>query len=339
MYKGFFILCLLIVRIDVSAQTIGGSSVFNFLKLPNTPQLTALGGVNISNITNDVGLSFNNPALLKESMHGQLNTVFNNMYAGIKHYHLSGAFTSTAPAINFSAGIHYLNYGNIQQTDAAGNQLGSFRPGDYAIHVAASRKYMEHWYYGVTLKFVNSNYGLYRANGIAMDAGVAYYDSTHAWQASLVMKHMGFQLKTYTDTRPDDLPFDLQAGITKRLKKAPIQFSVTAHHLHRFNIRYNDTLFNNENGFHNLKGNFADHVFRHLVFATQFYIGDKVELTTAYNYLRRQELSIDQAANGLTGFSLGVGVLFRKLAIRYARGYYQNNTGYNQFGLNLKLKE
>jgi hypothetical protein len=34
-----------------------------------------------------------------------------------------------------------------------------------------------------------------------------------------------------------------------------------------------------------------------------------------------------------------VGVLFRKLQIRYARGYYQNNTAYNQFGLNIKLNE
>jgi hypothetical protein len=339
MQKGFLIGVLLIIRIQLSGQTVGGSSVFNFLKLPNTTQLTALGGVNVSNISNDVGMAFNNPALLRETMHGQVNAVFNNMYAGIKHFHFSGAYTSEPWQTNFSAGIHYLNYGEISQTNASGNLLGSFRPGDYAIQLSASRKYLEHWHYGIAVKFINSNYGLYRANGIAMDAGVVYYDSTHAWQAALVMKHMGFQLKQYADTRPDDLPFDVVLGITKRLKKAPIQFSLTAHHLHQFDIRYNDTLFNNENGFPNLHGNFADKLFRHVVFATQFYAGDKLEVTAAYNYLRRKELNIDQSTNGLTGFSLGVGVLFNKLEIRYARGYYQNNTAYNQFGLNLKFKE
>ena len=47
------------------AQTLGGNSAYNFLKLPNTPQLSALGSINISNITGDAGLSFNNPALLR----------------------------------------------------------------------------------------------------------------------------------------------------------------------------------------------------------------------------------------------------------------------------------
>src|SRR4051794_20186498 len=96
--------------LQASAQTLGGSPVFNFLNLPNTPQLTALGGINISNITQDAGMSFNNPGLLKEDMHGQVNAVFNNMYAGIKHFNLLGAYTSKRWNTNFSAGIHYLNY-------------------------------------------------------------------------------------------------------------------------------------------------------------------------------------------------------------------------------------
>ena len=339
MKRVILILGLIIIYLPIFAQTIGGGSVFNFLKLPNTPQLTALGGVNVSNISNDAGLAFNNPALLRESMHGQVNMVFNSMYAGIKHYHLSGAYNSDKLATNFFAGIHYLNYGNIAQNDAAGNELGSFRPGDYAIQAGASRRYLNHWHYGIAVKFIASDYGLYQSNGVAMDAGVAYYDSAHGWQAALTFRHMGFQLKTYAGSRPDDLPFDIQAGITKRLKKAPLQFSLTAHHLHQFNIRYNDSLFNNENGFTDVRGNFADHIFRHLVLASQWYIGERIELSAAYNYLRRKELNMDQSANGFTGFSLGVGVLFQQLQIRYARGYYQNNTGYNQFGLSMNFRK
>src|SRR5687768_7105373 len=114
MQKGFLIVVLLVIRIQLSGQTVGGSSVFNFLKLPNTTQLTALGGVNVSNISNDVGMAFNNPALLRESMHAQINPVFNNMYAGIKHFHISCAISSERYQTNFFAGIHYLNYGEIR---------------------------------------------------------------------------------------------------------------------------------------------------------------------------------------------------------------------------------
>ncbi len=250
-------------------------------------------------------------------------------------------FSSERLQTNFSIGTAYMDYGTIAQTDASGNMLGTFRPGDYVAQVSASRKYMEKWYYGVTIKFIHSNYGLYRSDGLAMDAGVAYYDSAALLQVSVLMKNMGVQLKKYEGTAGDDLPFDIQAGITKRLKNAPIQFSFTAQRLHQFNIRYNDTSFNNDNGFNNAgkAGVTFDKIFRHLVIATQFYIGNKLEITAAYNHLRRAELDIYSTANGLNGFSLGVGALFKKIQIRYARAYYQNNTAYNQFGLNMSFSE
>jgi hypothetical protein len=90
------------------AQTIGGSSVFNFLKLPHTPQLTALGGINVSVPSNDVGLAFNNPALLKKEMHTQMNAVFNNFYAGINTYHLSFGYRHEKLKTNFGWGLSIL---------------------------------------------------------------------------------------------------------------------------------------------------------------------------------------------------------------------------------------
>ncbi|HZG26107.1 MAG TPA: type IX secretion system protein PorQ [Chitinophagaceae bacterium] len=342
MQRCIFLFAFFSIFSATSGQTLGGSSVFNFLKLPNTSQLTALGGINISNITDDIGMSFNNPALLRPTMHGQLSTVFNSMYAGIKNFHLMAGFSRERLKTTFAGGVQYLNYGSIPQTNAAGNILGSFRPGDYVAQISASRKYMNNWFYGISLKFINSNYGLYRSNGIAMDAGFSYYDSTSLLQLSLVMKNMGVQLKKYDGTTSDELPFDVQVGITRRLQKAPIQFSITAHHLHRLYIRYIDTTFNNDNGFNqdDKPGKFSiDDIFQHFIVAAQFFAGDKIEVTTAYNRLRRAELNITGSPNGMNGFSLGVGVLFRKLEMRYARAYYQNNTAYNQFGLNIKLDE
>ena len=224
------------------------------------------------------------------------------------------------------------------QADAAGNMLGQFRPTDWVMQLSASRTYMEKWNYGATLKFISSNYGQYRSNGMAVDVGVLYHDTATLFSASLVAKNMGFQLKQYSGSDPGDLPFDLQVGITKRLLHAPLSFSITAHHLHQFDITYNDTTFNNENGFDNPSGGF-DKFFRHFVFATTVYFGDRIEAQLGYNHLRRKELNIGEVKNGLNGFSIGVGVLLNKLTIRYARSNYQNNTGYNQFGLNIKLNE
>lgn len=274
-------------------------------------------------------------------MHSQMNAVFNNFYGGIKVYHLSLGYHNEKLNTNFSWGLNYFGYGNISRTDASGNILGKFRPTDWVMQVSASRSYMEKWNYGATLKFISSNYGPYRSNGIAMDVGVLYHDSSKLFSASLLAKNLGFQLKKYDGTDPDDLPFDLQIGLTKRLKSAPFSFSVTAQRVHQFDNRYNDTTFNNENGFTNSsskKFSFGK-LLDHFVFATTIYLGDRVEAIVGYNFLRRHDLSIGNGGNGLTGFSLGAGVKLGKLQIRYARAYYQNSSAYNQLGLNMKLNE
>jgi hypothetical protein len=215
------------------------------------------------------------------------------------------------------------------------------KPNDWVMQLSASRSYLQKWNYGASVKFISSNYGIYRSNRIALDAGVLYTDTANLFSASLVAKNMGYQLKKYAGTEAEELPFDLQAGITKKLKNAPLSFSVTAHHLHQFDIRYNDTLFNNENSFGiNKNGKFSfDKIFRHFVFAAQIFPVPQIEVSVGYNHLRRQELNISNTTNGLNGFSVGVGLIVKKLQVRYARTHYQNNTAYNQLGLSLQLNE
>ncbi len=321
---------------DALAQTLGGNAAYNFLNLPNTPQLSALGAINISNISNDAGMAFNNPSLLRKEMSEQLHVSFNDMYAGVKNYHCTFAYNYDKWKTNFSGGVHFIDYGSITQTDPSGNIYGTMHPNDYAVQVSASRQYAEKWHYGISLKFISSNYGIYRSNAAAIDVGVSWYDTTRLLQISLLMKNMGTQLKKYQNSTADDMPFDIQLGVTKRLANAPVQFSLTAHHLHQFNIQYNDTAFNNSNDFSSYSNSFSiDKVFRHFVAAAQVFIGDKLELTLGYNYLLHKELVISNTANGFTGLSFGAGITFKKIQIRYARNYYQNNIAYNQFGLNL----
>jgi hypothetical protein len=341
-YKFFCTLLVtqvLLINTKLDGQTLGGNAAFNFTKLSTSPQLSALGGINISNITTDAGLAFQNPALLNNQMHQQLHVSFNALYAEIKNYHATYGYHYKPWQTNIAAGVQFLNYGNITQTDAAGNNFGILRPTDYVLQLSASRKYLDKWQYGVSLKFIHSNYGIYRSSAIAMDAGVLYADTLRKVQASLLLKNMGTQIKKYAGSTADDLPFDIQLGITKRLANAPVQFSVTAHHLQKFDILYNDTVFNSQNGLsqNSSKKLTVDKLFRHFVFSTQVFISDKLEISAGYHHLRRRELSISNTANGLTGFSFGAGVLFRKIQIRYARSLYQNNSGYHQLGINLPL--
>ena len=318
------------------AQTLGGNAVYNFLKLPATSLLNATGGVNVSYKTNEVGLSANNPALLDPQLNSQLNICFNGIPGGIKAYTLTGAWYNEKLNTSFGSHIYFVDYGTIEQADAAGNLSGDMRPVDYVVQVSAARSYLEKWNYGATLKFISSNYGQYRSSGIAVDVGVHYTDSANNFYAGLLAKNMGAQLTTYADER-EDLPFDLQVGITKRLSNAPLGFSVTLQHLHQFDILYNDTTFNNENQYDN-KDDFFNKVFNHFVVASHIYLGGNLEAAIGYNWLRRSELSFG-TGNGLTGFSLGLRAKFQKLQVMYSRSSYQKNIASNQLGITLHLNK
>lgn len=335
----FIFLCMFFLAIKAESQTLGGNAVFNFLNQPNTAQLAALGSINVSSISNDVGMSFANPALLRDSMHQQLSSSFYSFAEGVKQYNLQTAFHVNNIHSNLSFGVQFLDYGMLTQTDASGNILGNFRPSDYVVQLMYSKQYKEKWWLGISTKFINSNYGAYTSNGLAADLGLTYYDKDEQLQISLVAKNMGTQLKTYTESgAKEELPFDLQAGITKRLLNAPIQFSLTAHHLHRFDVFYNDTLFNAQEGDARFGANNTfQKIMGHLVFSTDIFLSNQFQITAALNLMRRQSLNAYNITNGLNGFSLGFGILLNKLNIRYATGFYQQNL-FHQISLNFNLK-
>lgn len=341
MNKYLFIIYFVCAVSDLFSQTLGGRAAYQFLRLTPSSQEAALGGLNISNNTKDLSLAYNNPALLSKDMNSQLSAHFNNLYSGIRNYHFMTAYSHPGLATNFAVGLHYLNYGNTLQTDPSGNVLGGFSTRDFSLQFMASRQYMNRWMYGATLKFIQSNYGVVRSSAMAMDVAVLYKDTTHLLQVSVAAKNMGIVFRPYTQNNTEELPFDLVVGISKKLENAPVQFSLTAHHLNRFDILYNDTVFNNQNGTKNADaGKFTvEKLFQHIVFSTQIMVGKYLEVNAGYNFLRRSELRLSNVANGLVGFSLGAGAIFPKIHIRYARTFLQNSTGYNQLGINLPLNK
>ena len=147
------------------------------------------------------------------------------------------------------------------------------------------------------------------------------------------------ELKKFSDGSTEELPFELQGGITQRLKAAPFSFSLTAQQLHRFDIRYADTLYNQANGYANKKVNGAGKLIDHLIVGTTVYLNEKLEFDLGYNFLRRRELNIAGTGNGLNGFSYGMNLKLKKFSFHFARANYQANTAFNQMGLTLNMSQ
>lgn len=333
--RSIFLCLFLLLALQSATQTLGGQAAYSFLKLSPSPLQNAVGGINTSLLQDDLSLAWHNPAFLRKGMENRMSANFQLFYAGLRTVHAQGAVYSRLLGAVVSAGIHYLPYGQTSLTDAAGNVLGNFNANDYVVQTSAGWKYLENWHYGVTFKYIHSAYGPYRSQAIAMDMGLNYLDTVSQLQIGFVAKNMGLQLQTYAG-QGEDMPFDLQLGITKRMVDGPFQFSLTAQRLHQFDLIYRDTTLSASGLNPGPKDNFINNLFRHFVFAVQTFIGDRVDVGLGYNVLRRSELNLFNAANGLTGFSYGIGVHLKQLDFRYARSQYQSGTGTHQIGLQLQ---
>ncbi|MEM6629461.1 MAG: penicillin-binding protein, partial [Bacteroidota bacterium] len=63
---------LLFISLPNIYGQIGGRHVYDFLNLTTGPSVTAVGGVNVSTMGDDLHMAYQNPALLTDSMDNHL---------------------------------------------------------------------------------------------------------------------------------------------------------------------------------------------------------------------------------------------------------------------------
>lgn len=328
-----------------NGQVTGGQFAMEFLRLSQSPHISALGGINVSNPEKDISLVTQNPALMRPGLHNELSLNYNAYYAGISTANLSYGYHIPKLNTSFAFGIQYLNYGSFEQTDNIGNEYGSFKASEYALSLSASRAYGERWRYGATLKWAHSKLYDKSASAVLVDVGVDYADTANLLNIGIVAKNMGVMVKKYDPSQQaEPLPFDLQLGISKRFAHLPLRLMATIHHLYEWDIRYNNpadvetgSIFGTrDTTAADDKGKFGDKLFRHFIFGGELLLGKRITVTVAYNHLRRGELGLKEK-QALAGFSFGAGINLNKFQIHYGRSYYHVTGAYNEFGLNFSM--
>lgn len=339
------LLLLLLLTQSIHGQ-IGGENVFTFTTLPHTARVAALGGNLITVKDDDVALAYHNPAALNPAMHH--NLTFNHAFylADINHGYFGYGNHFDNINTTFHAGVQYVSYGDFNLTDPTGTINGTFSANEYAVTVGAGRQYNEHLSFGANLKFLNSQFEAYQSVGIAGDAAVFYSDTSKRFTATLLFKNMGSQITTFQPDNFESLPFDMQIGISKRLKYLPFRLSVIVHNLHRWNIRYNDPnidepiLIFGEEPEPKDQSYFFDNLARHFIINGEFLLGSNqnFRMRFGYNHLRRGELSVLNTVS-FAGFNFGVGLKINRFRIDYGRSVYHLAGGANQLTISTNLNE
>lgn len=300
MKRSVFTLLMVLSALVTMGQE--SQTAFNFLRLPVSAHVAALGGDNITLTDDDATLLFHNPALMQFASDRTLNL---NMMTYMKGTTTASASFVRAFGERGSWGVcgRYLDYGEMKETNESGEQTGTFGARDIALGGTLSYGLADHLSGGITAKLVASYIGQYNSLGAAIDLGLNYYDDEHEWSLSAVARNLGGQLTAYEDDF-ERLPLDLQLGVSKRLVGSPLRFSATL-------VRLNDWEYG---------------IGKHLVLGADLFLGQQFYLAAGYNPLRASEMKIATDGEGSSahgaGLSLGGGILLERLKLHVAYAKY-----------------
>lgn len=353
--KRLHILCLFLTVIcsntlSVHAQIKGaGTSVYNFMSLPYSARLNALGGDNVSLQEADISLSMMNPALLNGATDKvlQLNYAYyfeGTMFGSAIYGHNFGRSKIERAASGepdkpnyFAVGVHYLDYGRFEYADAYGNLTG--RTGtakDIMIDVMYARQLGPMFTVGVSLKPIVSVYDIYTAFALGADVGGHFQLPDSTLQIGLTLRNIGWQLKGfYTEEygqHRENLPLNLELGLSYRFAHAPIRLGMTIHNMQRWNLNYQ---LANQSEIKPVQ--WYDMMFRHTIFALDIIPkSNRFWLTVSYNHRRRAEMQLKDQRS-LAGFAFGAGVRIYKFSVSFAMSQYTKSNFTYQASLSLDI--
>ncbi len=325
---------------------VGGQSTFAFLDLPVSARVASMGGNLVSIWDDDLNLTSQNPALLNKSMSNTFNLSYVDYFSDIQ-YGAANIARSFPKYGNFSMGFMYIDYGDFIRADNTGQQIGNFTASEVAFNIMWSMAIDSAFQLGVNLKGINSTLETYFANGAAVDLGLSYHNPSGLFTASVVLKNIGYQFHTYySEANREDLPFEIEAGFSKKLRHAPFRFTVTMQHLEQFDLSYeteeqSTTSFDpltGENTEENKIEDFGIKAFNHFIIAAEFIPSDNFYANVAYNAQRRSELRIE-TDGGSVGFSWGLGMKISKFRFSFGRARYHLAGVSNHFSLSTNLSE
>ena len=347
MLKYFTTLLSVCFVAQIAYAQLGGQNIYTFLNLSNSARISGLGGNLITVRDDDVNLAYANPSLLNASMNQQLAFSHNFHLADISNGY--AAYGQHLNNINttFHFGIQYINYGEFVAADIFGQEEGTFKASEYAITLGAAKEFYERLSVGANVKLVTSQFEAYNSLGLVADLALTYFDTSSNFTATIVAKNMGTQLTQYEEGNDEPLPFEIQVGISKKLRYLPFRFSIIYHHFDRWNITYDDpnttenTLFLGEGEVEeNPTSIWFENFFRHFIFNGEFLFGkaENFRLRVGYNHFMRQELAV-QNFRSLGGFSFGAGIKINRFRIDFGRSIFHLAGGVTHLGISTNLKE
>lgn len=329
LFKPVFLFSLIFMSvISNSKAQIGGDNTYEFLNLTNSARIAAMGGNFLAVKDNDITIAPANPSLITAEMSNKLALSFVDYYSDVNYGFVS--YGRSFPKIgNYVGTIQYINYGDFLRTDETGEEFGNFSAGEFAVNLGWGRALDSNFSLGANFKAIYSAFDEYNSFGIAVDVAGSYHNPKSNLTLSLIAKNIGIQLDPYYSGNREPLPFEIDFGLSKRLKHLPFRYSILITHLEKWDLTYEEPAtspeytdpFSGGTDKNDGLGGFADKAMRHIIFGGELLLTKNFNVRIGYNYHRRQELKVD-TKNAMVGFSWGFAFRVSKFYFSYSRSSY-----------------
>lgn len=319
----------------------GGFSTYQFLNLPYSSRSAAFGGKMAASDVSDLSLVMQNPAMLDSSLHNSFSLFYTSYYANINFASVSYALNLNSKGV-LGITMFGINYGRFDQADESGIKSGTFGGNDMALAVTYSYRIDSCFTAGASFKSIYSHLERYYSMGFAADLGLHYLSMNTLFAAGITLKNIGSMVKPYSGDTYERLPFEVVAGISKKLAYAPFRFVVTMQHLESFDLFYSspinntDILGDDDKPSPNTVERVGRELISHLIAGVEFVPVKGFALRLGYNYKRRNELKVQERVSTV-GFSWGLSFRIKRFDVSYSRATYHLTGSTNHFSITTNL--
>jgi len=197
-----------------------GTVGYTFLEIPVTSRQAALGEA-AGTFIDDAGILslFANPGVLGMQTGWQFGAEQSRWIAEINHSAAGVTFPAGLLG-NIGIGINFVDFGQMDHTNAAGERLGQYTAQSAALGLTWSRRLTDKFSWGVRLNAVQEQIQNYTSENLLVDMGIYYVTGFKSLRFSGYINHFGVDGKFIRDSFK--MPTVLKLGLAYDLWDSPV---------------------------------------------------------------------------------------------------------------------
>ncbi|RMD87394.1 MAG: hypothetical protein D6813_13620 [Calditrichaeota bacterium] len=266
----------------------GNPTGFNFLRTLVGARPSAMGGAFVA-VPADIYDTIYNPAGLaaintRQGTITYLNHLldFQSGYAAYVHPLKQGTL---------GIGILFFDFGQFEGKDERNNDTGEFGANSLAFSLSYSTSLIKNVYVGGSGKFIRFQIDDFNSTALALDLGLLVSFPDKLLNIGAGVFNLGKTTSAFIDTK-DDLPLNIQVGLSKRLEHLPLLVSGSL-------VKFTD-----DDGVDFRLGG-------------EFTLTEELFLRLGYNSLGRDQ-KVNTDKDRLAGVSIGLGFKVNKFNLDYS---------------------